>query len=94
MSGHTPGPWKAGRSDMATIVDGVDSKWVYAGGQYVAAASGYIAGDWSEVIANAYLIAASPDMLAALKYVQRELAYVDGPWAEIVDSAIEKAEPK
>lgn len=31
MSKHTKGPWKAGRADMATLVDGVDSKWVYAG---------------------------------------------------------------
>jgi len=55
----TPGPWEAGRPDMATIVDGVDSKWIYAGAkrQYCAVASGRIKGPWSEVIANADFIA-------------------------------------
>ncbi len=62
---HTPGPWKAGRSDMATDVDGVDSKWIYAGDQYVAVASGRIEGNWDEVMANAHLIAAAPNLLKA-----------------------------
>lgn len=67
----TPGPWKAGRPDMATIVDGVNSKWVYAGEQYCAVASGRIDGPWDEVMANAAFIAASrtlvPRLLAALE---------------------------
>lgn len=63
----TAGPWVAGRSDMATIVDGFDSKWVYSGEQYVAVASGRIEGSWDEVMANAHLIAAAPDLYEALK---------------------------
>lgn len=64
---HTPGPWTAGRPDMGTVVDGIVSKWIYAGEQYVAIASGRIDGDWDEVIANARLIAAAPALLEALK---------------------------
>lgn len=76
---HTPGPWRAGRYDMATIVDGYDSKWIYSDApaaavtddrreprpRYVAVASGSEVEDWDEVMANAYLIAAAPDLLAA-----------------------------
>lgn len=67
MSKHTPGPWKAGRPDMGTLVDGVESKWIYAGGKYVAVASGRVSDDWFEIMANARLIAAAPELLDALK---------------------------
>lgn len=67
---HTPGPWEFGRSDMATLVDGVQSKWIYAGEQYVAVASGHIDGDWKQVIANARLIASAPDLLKALVMIR------------------------
>lgn len=30
MSKHTPGPWRAGRPDMATIVEGFESKYIYS----------------------------------------------------------------
>ena len=68
----TPGPWKAGRPDIATILDGVDSKWIYAGEQYCAVASGRIDGEWAEVMANAQLIAASRTALPALAKALRE----------------------
>lgn len=60
----TKGPWSAGRPDMATIVDGVRSKWIYAGNdsQYCAIASGLECDDWGVVMANAHLIAAAPEM--------------------------------
>lgn len=66
----TPGPWKAGRADMATIVDGFDSKWIYGPGEvedcrYIAVASGREC-EWPEVMANAHLIASAPDLYAAL----------------------------
>ena len=67
---HTPGPWKAGRPDMATYVDGWPSKWIYGGidqSKYVAVASGKDIPDWKEVMANAHLIAAAPEMLDELE---------------------------
>lgn len=64
---HTPGPWQAGRADMASIVDGVDSKWIYAGDEYVAIASGRVTGTWETVMANAHLIAAAPELYEALE---------------------------
>ena len=86
---YTPGPWKAGRSDMATIVDGVASKWIYAGDQYVAVASGRIDGDWDQVIANSQLIAAAPDLLEALQIM--EVAFTplakDSTLANLIDEA-------
>ena len=70
MSKHTPGPWKAGRPDMATIDDnGFESKWIYAGEKYLANASSMDIPDWNEVMANARLIAAAPDLLQELKHL-------------------------
>ena len=91
---HTKGPWLAGREDMSTIVDGFLSKWVYGGEgqeQYVAVANGRIDGDWDEVMANARLIAAAPDLLAALEYMV-ENARDDSPdmW-QMVDDVIARA---
>ena len=62
----TKGEWVAGRADMATIVDGYKSKWVYAGDKYCAVASGSDIDDWGEVMANAHLIAAAPEMYELL----------------------------
>lgn len=59
----TKGPWRAGRADMATVVDGYDSKWIYAGEKYVAIASGQDIESWDEVMANAYLMAMSREAL-------------------------------
>ena len=64
---HTPGPWKAGRPDMATQSE-VCGKWVYAGDKYIAIASQSDAEDWEEVLANANLIASAPDLLAFAKW--------------------------
>lgn len=79
---HTPGPWRSGRADMATLVDGYPSKWIYSGdvksiesgkSYYVAAASGMDIENWDEVMANAALIAAAPELLTALKLCVRLL---------------------
>jgi hypothetical protein len=74
----TPGPWQAGRADMATIVDGVGSKWIYAGDKYCAVASGRVSDDWSEVMANAALIAAAPDMAALIAAQAAEIEMLRG----------------
>lgn len=91
---HTPGPWAAGRPDMATIVDGVDSKWIYDGDdQYVAVASGRIGGEWSEVTANAHLIAAAPDLLAACRICIEicEEGDTGAPFKRVVEAMIAAA---
>lgn len=51
---------------MATLVDGVPSKWVYQGDTYVAVASGRASDDWQVVMDNAEMIAAGPAMAAAM----------------------------
>lgn len=103
MSKHTKGPWKAGRPDMGTYVGGVLSKWIYsADDQYVAVASGKIKGSWDEVMANAHLIAAAPEMLEALEEIisiikiidlQESLGIAKKAWAELqsCEAAIKKA---
>ena len=45
------------------VVDGYDSKWIYAGEKYVAIASGQDIESWDEVMANAYLMAMSREAL-------------------------------
>ena len=77
--GHTAGPWQEGRSDMATVVDGTKSKWVYSqDGQYVAVASGHVHGEWECVMSNARLIADAPALLAALvKIVEANAAGIE-----------------
>ena len=81
---HTQGPWRSGRPDMSTIVDGYESKWIYGGekatadgltSKYVAVASGQDC-EWDEVMANAHLIAAAPELLDALKASQAWLGKV------------------
>ncbi len=102
---HTPGPWRPGRPDMATIVDGFQSKCVYAGDKQdakcIAAASGQDIDSWDEIMANAILIAAAPTMLAALKTTAANIRSL-GPagalpepytvWLRVVDEAIAAAE--
>ena len=84
-SKHTPGPWQAGRPDMKTIVDDIPSKWVYGperegGDGYIAVASGRASAKWDEVMANAHLIAAAPDLLAACESVLTKLDYLVNLW--------------
>ena len=91
MAKPTPGPWQAGRPDMSTIVDGIASKWIYAGDQYVAIASGRIQGVWDEVMANARLIAAAPDMYEALEELLGPYDLTESGARKRYDAAIEKA---
>lgn len=68
---------------MATIVDGYDSKWVYAGHRYIAAASGRDVPSWVEVVANARLIAACPTMY---DYIKTQAEKGDEDAAKIINS--------
>jgi hypothetical protein len=74
MSNHTPGPWAAGRKDMASFIESNPGKWIYAdGNDYIAAAVMDKEKPWDEVMANAHLIAAAPEMLKALEQIQKFL---------------------
>ncbi len=99
----TPGPWVAGRPDMATIVDGIDSKWIYGpkgeteSSEYLAVASGHIDGPWERVMANAEFIAHSredvPALLAHVARLESELSRLrsgmveSGPGFTLVETA-------
>jgi hypothetical protein len=93
MSAHTPGPWLFG-SRMITNDRGAE-------------VVPHVARDMR--VADARLIAAAPDMLAALRNVQKIITdgamtgfnYRDGDWAErlfesqqVTSAAIRKAEGK
>ena len=68
MSTHTPGPWKAFNSDYAIGVTGSkDTDVAHCRDKY-----GYpldSGRSWEEDLANAYLMAAAPDMYEALKRI-------------------------
>lgn len=70
---RTQGAWEAGRPDMATIVDGYRSKWIYSDDKYIAVSSGYDIDDWIQVMDNAYFIAHAPeDITYLLAEVERK----------------------
>lgn len=100
MNAHTPGPWIITRSKMAT--DGAFDYAISADGALVLAeAFGRDAkGGWPPAEANASLIAAAPDMLAALREAEGELYQVPPADAEqervlaVVRAAISRAEGK
>ena len=101
-SKYTPGPWKAGRPDMQTLIEGYGGKYIYSHNsqppKYVAAAIGSEVREWEEVIANAHLIAAAPEMLTVLRQAKEyieNLQFPDAGWAHVLDltvAAIAKAE--
>lgn len=72
MSKHTPGPWHAGRGQQSTIVYDAE-------GWGVASATVFHGRTEPETsIANASLIAAAPDLLAALELVLDDPQSLDG----------------
>ena len=75
---HTPGPWHVPKD-----IPGPD-KWM------VADCCGIIRRSTDEEKANAHLIAAAPDMLAALKQIMEE--GITGPSCDAARAAIAKAE--
>lgn len=92
---HTPGPWKA--AGGALVQASIESETLKSGrrvARRVAVAKGLTI---EEVAANARLIAAAPDLLAALE-LSRELDRATCPTAEfqnrvreVVNAAIAKA---
>jgi hypothetical protein len=68
MSQHTPGPWQVDAEDSDLFHQDEARFWINADGlQHI----GYVDGPrTAERIANARLIAAAPDLLAALKAIE------------------------
>lgn len=102
---HTPGPWKLSGPSFGCRLKGQD--WTVSGRNLSIASvhnsNDPIAGDDLESKANARLIAAAPDLLAALQVLEREMsedadteagAYRRKTWPNIVRAAIAKVERK
>ena len=91
-SDHTPGPWQLHKSDD-TLVIGTDGREVAeACGDYTEEA------EWPRMEANARLIAAAPELLAALKRAESHFGMLpsgmDEPGSVMAEirAAIAKAE--
>jgi hypothetical protein len=85
MSKHTPGPW--GTYDTAAY--GIHICKGGIAGQHIASAQRYVGLTQDETVANARLIAAAPEMLAALREL---LERCDFEAQEMARAAIGKAE--
>jgi hypothetical protein len=93
---HTPGPWMEGMG--GGIIGREDYEYAKKHGVNLGGSSKYRVAEvygltWERVQANASLIAAAPDMLAALEYVcEAEWDGVyEAPWITQAMAAIKKA---
>ena len=90
MSEHTPGPWK---------VSSKASTAVFAGDRLIASAGGYMSNTRQESVviendANARLIAAAPDLLAACETALVMIQVLGGDYMagfEKIEAAVSKA---
>lgn len=92
--GHTPGPWEiVSRGNGA--LDPLTVRVAFTSGAYVAEIRPAGSDDPTEVRANAHLISAAPDLLAACQMALRELQasglWADHPNCEQIRAAITKA---
>ena len=83
-SKHSPGPWRQNIVNELTVVDST-------GAEICEISAPYEDGDDYDVhVADARLITAAPEMLAALKYARNYV--VMGYPVQIIDDAIAKAD--
>lgn len=73
----TPGPWKEGRHDMFSIVEGAHAKYIYANSIPVAISTGEEK-DCERVLADARYIAAAcsavPELIARVRELEERIA--------------------
>jgi len=90
---HSPGPWVRG----ARVPESHAMRILSRDGMLVAEARG-AGGPWAQVVANANLIYAAPDLLEALEDAMRLMArsgafIMDGEAIKRLGAAIAKAKP-
>lgn len=83
---HTPGPWRRN----GTLIEGPQMALEIASVRPHGTV-GFSPRSDAEASANARVIAAAPEMLAALKWLNGS-GLPDGPWREMVRAAIHLAE--
>ncbi len=90
MSAHTPGPWKVVNHPMVALVSSQRSVGVGGNGMSSVA---WLTGGALNQEANARLIAAAPDLLAALEEAHKHLVllYGDAEPVGTLGAAIAKA---
>ena len=105
-SKHTKGPWKTERKNCCTHIVSESQKGIHGWQSYITTLGdhleydgkpcGHIAGQdktQGEIIANAQLMAAAPEMLAALVECAKQLRQLDCKGhAAVAEKAIAKAE--
>ena len=97
MERHTPGPWTTGDADFHTIVGSVTRFGTDNGGNKWLAAVCVVdkSDNEAEDLANARLIAAAPDLAAALKlareWASRDSSGCSPTFLRIINAALAKA---
>lgn len=99
MNKHTPGPWEVGKLNVAHIDGFPLNRIPISGGGYAIAAvwagdarrQGPIMGLQEMHQANASLIAASPDLLSALRDCLEQMHHPNGERAYDIAQAAERA---
>lgn len=94
MTQHTPGPWTIANYPHAVVVQMESRKKTAYGASRYAAIGGFDRSDpeqMAEALANACLIAAAPDLLAALQAMRARCAVADPFTVAQADAAIAKA---
>jgi hypothetical protein len=91
MTKHTPGPWEIDHVTRAADICTVYCTSHQNSFVYVRGAIGYFSGCRDENMANAYLIAAAPDLLGALIEIQNHAGSDSVEMWTRVNAAIKKA---
>lgn len=82
MSQHTPGPWAADFTSSAVRVSAPEGSWICKINWY----SQLRKAMRDEAEANARLIAAAPDLLAALEVAHHALSHPTDGWKDEVEN--------